>query len=65
MLWFAGVDESYSPHSTRHAVGFILYGKTKDVRLVQEFLGHTSLTSTQIYTAVDPKAMVAAAEGLW
>ncbi len=48
----AGIEGKYSPHALRHTVGFELMRKTKNIRQVQEFLGHRFITTTQIYTHV-------------
>lgn len=61
----AGLRKVYSIHSTRHCYGFLMYKKTKDIRLVQEMLGHADLGSTQIYTHVDLESKVAAVNNLW
>lgn len=37
-------------HSLRHRTGTVLYRKTRDIRLVQDVLGHASPASTAIYT---------------
>lgn len=61
----AGLPSYHSIHSCRHSVGFALYKKTKDLRLVQKILGHASVTTTAIYTAVTVDELVTAAEGLF
>ena len=61
----AGLRSVYSIHSTRHCFGFLMYKKTRDIRLVQELLGHSDLSSTQIYTHIDLEAKVAAVNNLW
>jgi len=48
----AGLEGKYSPHALRHTVGFELMRGTKNIRQVQEFLGHRFITTTQIYTHV-------------
>jgi integrase/recombinase XerC len=40
------------PHSLRHAAASSGYAKTRDIRAVQEFLGHASVVTTQRYTRV-------------
>lgn len=40
-------------HSLRHTRAMEIYQKSKDVRLVQKFLGHKSLSSTLVYTEYD------------
>ena len=48
----AGLEGKYSPHALRHTVGFDLIRKTNNIRKVQEFLGHRSITTTHIYTHI-------------
>jgi integrase/recombinase XerC len=42
----------YSAHSLRHRAASQAYGMTKDIRAVQELLGHASVATTQLYTAI-------------
>jgi site-specific recombinase XerD len=44
-------------HMRQHGAGYALINDGVDVRLVQEFLGHASITSTAIYTAISPKRL--------
>lgn len=54
----AGIKEEVSPHSLRHSCATHMLVHGADLRIVQELLGHASVSTTQVYTKVDDELLV-------
>ncbi len=56
----ADINKQVTPHTLRHTFATDLLRETKNIRLVQKALGHSSLSTTQIYTHIVDEELEAA-----
>jgi len=61
----AGIKRKVTPHVLRHSFATHLLKNGVDIRAIQQLLGHSNLSTTQIYTSVDMHTLKGAYDNAW
>jgi integrase/recombinase XerD len=61
----ADIKRKVTPHVLRHSFATHLLKNGVDIRAIQQLLGHSNLSTTQIYTSVDMHTLKEAYDGAW
>ena len=60
----AGIEKRVTPHTLRHTAATLLLKAGRNLREVQEFLGHSTVSTTQVYTHVLAEDLVEAVDSM-
>ena len=61
----ANIERRVTPHILRHSFATHLLKNGVDIRAIQQLLGHSNLSTTQIYTSVDMHTLKDAYDNAW
>jgi site-specific recombinase XerD len=64
-LKHAGLPTTWGVHATRHTYAVEVYRKTRDIRLTQRLLGHSSVSTTMVYASLLDEDLRRAVEQVW
>lgn len=59
------LPDGITSHKLRHRYASVAYRSHRDLRAVQQLLGHASVATTEAYTAVDPSSVIETASAAW